>query len=71
VFSAISLRRKLQPLIDRQENLFLPSAGKKLLRAGTRLVTAMALPVMLWLAGLYHFPLTILHKRRILGAAMC
>jgi small conductance mechanosensitive channel len=52
VFSGISLRRKLQRLIARQEPLFLPSAGKKLLRASTRLVATMALPVLLLVAVL-------------------
>jgi moderate conductance mechanosensitive channel len=52
VFSGISLRRKLQPLIARQEGLFLPSAGKKLLRAGTRLVAGVALPALLLVAVL-------------------
>ncbi len=52
VFSGISLRRKLQPLITRQKSLFLPSMGKKLLRASTRLVAAMALPGFLLAAVL-------------------
>jgi moderate conductance mechanosensitive channel len=47
IVSGLSLRRKLQPLIARQENLFLPSIGNKLLRACTRLMSAMALPGML------------------------
>jgi moderate conductance mechanosensitive channel len=41
------LRRRLQPLIATQENLFLPSTGNKLLRACTRLTSAMALPGLL------------------------
>ena len=52
VFSGISLRRKLQPLITRQKSLFLPSTGKKLLRASTRLVAATALPGFLLVAVL-------------------
>ena len=52
VFSGMSLRRKLQPLIAREENLFLPSVGQKLLRASTRLVATMALPVLLFVASL-------------------
>jgi moderate conductance mechanosensitive channel len=42
----------LQPLIARQKDHFLPSTGTKLLRAGTRLVATMALPMMLLAAGL-------------------
>jgi len=52
VFSGLSLRRKLQPLIARQKDYFLPSTGAKLLRAGTRLVAVVALPLMLFVAGL-------------------
>jgi small-conductance mechanosensitive channel len=51
-FSGMSLRRKLQPFIARQEHLFLPSTGKKLLRASTRLVASIALPVLLLTAVL-------------------
>jgi small-conductance mechanosensitive channel len=51
-FSALSLRRKLQPLIARQRDHFLPSTGAKLVRAGTRLIAAVALPLMLFVAGL-------------------
>jgi small conductance mechanosensitive channel len=52
VFSGLSLRRKLQPVIARQQGYFLPSTGAKVLRAGTRLVAAVALPLMLFVAGL-------------------
>jgi small-conductance mechanosensitive channel len=50
VFSGLSLRRKLQPLITRQKSLFLPSRGEKLLRASTRLIAATALPGLLLVA---------------------
>jgi moderate conductance mechanosensitive channel len=52
VCSGLSLRRKLQPLIARQKDHFLPSTSAKLLRAGTRLIAAVALPLMLFVAGL-------------------
>jgi small-conductance mechanosensitive channel len=52
VVSGLSLRRKLQPLIARQKDHFLPSTGVKLLRAGTRLIAAVSLPLMLLVAGL-------------------
>jgi len=51
VFSGLSLRRKLQPLIARQKDHFLPSTGAKWLRAGTRLIAAVALPLTLFVAG--------------------
>jgi small conductance mechanosensitive channel len=52
VVSGLSLRRKLQPLIARQKDFFLPSTGAKLLRAGTRLIATVAPSLMLFVAGL-------------------
>jgi moderate conductance mechanosensitive channel len=53
VFSGLSLRRKLLPRIARQRDLFLPSTGAKLVRSGTRLLTGVAVPLMLCVAGLF------------------
>jgi small conductance mechanosensitive channel len=50
-FFGLSLRRKLQPLIARQAAFFLPSTWAKLRRAATRLIAAVAVPLMLVVAA--------------------
>jgi moderate conductance mechanosensitive channel len=61
-FAALLVRRRLQPVIDRQAQWFLPQPLKKLLRAAIRLLQAVVLPAFLLLAGMLIFQFVTLGK---------
>ncbi len=70
ILAAIVMRSKLQPVIAAQENLFLPSPGKKLLRSGSRLTRALALPSLLLMAGWLSLSLVTFGKTFFLAATI-
>jgi small conductance mechanosensitive channel len=62
ICSASFARRRLQPVIVRQEQWFLPPPRKKLLRAAIRVLRSSLLPTCLLLAGMLGFRLATAGK---------
>jgi small-conductance mechanosensitive channel len=61
-FAAVVVRRRLQPIIVRQAQWFLPAPRRKLLRAATRLLQAVVLPLSLLFAGVLIFQFAAVGK---------